>query len=384
MPDVRIAVEAKARGTSFCPVAVDLDMPSELVADLALLDEARGVAVPSQVESTGAGCRVHWIVDSLAAGQRRTYRLTEAVAAARGPEVELGEEPGGKIQVRIGGELFTNYHCGDGVPRPVLYPVIGPFGQGVTRAYPMEEVEGDVTDHVHHRSIWVAWGDVNGSDNWSETPEAGRVAQRQLDSLGGGAAFGWVASRNDWLDAAGKKLMEDATLYRFYNTPASMRLVDLEVAFHAGEGPVRFGDTKEGGFCSVRVAPSMNGDVAGRIETAFGGIGEPECWGKRAHWCDYSGPVAGHTVGIAIFDHPGNVNHPTYWHVRDYGLMTANPFGLSHFVGDQNADGSYVLPAGAAMTFRYRILVHAGNAAEGGVKNRYLDWVYPPATEVVE
>ena len=30
---------------------------------------------------------------------------------------------------------------------------------------------------------------------------------------------------------------------------------------------------------------------------------------------------------------------PTYWHVRNYGLMTANPFGISHFVGKKK-DGT--------------------------------------------
>ena len=62
--------------------------------------------------------------------------------------------------------------------------------------------------------------------------------------------------------------------------------------------------------------------------------------------------------GVAIFDHPTSFRYPTWWHVRDYGLMTANPFGLSHFV-DKTADGSYVLAAGGRIRFRYRVLVHA-------------------------
>jgi hypothetical protein len=91
--------------------------------------------------------------------------------------------------------------------------------------------------------------------------------------------------------------------------------------------------------------------------------------------------VGDHLVGIAVFDHPSNPRYPTYWHVRDYGLMTANPFGLSHFVGG-GADGSYVLPASANVTFSYRILVHAGGAADGDVARKYLDWVFPPSVEV--
>jgi hypothetical protein len=325
-----------------------------------------------------------WIVDSMGAGQTRGYVLTDAIEPAAGLAVDLSEQDEGRIEVKIGGEVFTCYHYGEDLRRPVLYPVIGPFGRGVTRPYPMETVEGDSTDHVHHRSLWVAWGDVNGSDNWSELESAGRIVHRGFEGWGGGPVFGWIAARNDWVDAGGRKLTEDFTVRRFYNLPQDARVLDLEMTFHASEGDVRFGDTKEGGFCSVRVAPSMNGGVGGRIENSYGAIGEREAWGKRASWCDYSGQVGAHTVGIAVFDHPRNVGYPTYWHVRDYGLMTANPFALSQFLADSTLDGSWVLPAGERTTFRYRVFVHAGNAAEGDVKDKYLDWVYPPAASVVQ
>jgi hypothetical protein len=86
-------------------------------------------------------------------------------------------------------------------------------------------------------------------------------------------------------------------------------------------------------------------------------------------------------VGIAVFDHPHNLRYPTFWHVRDYGLMTANPFGLSYFP-DGSGDGSYTLPAGEKLTFRYRVLIHAGGAELGGVGRRYLEWIYPPRASV--
>ena len=30
---------------------------------------------------------------------------------------------------------------------------------------------------------------------------------------------------------------------------------------------------------------------------------------------------------VAIFAHPSGLNHPPYWHARDYGLFAVNPFG---------------------------------------------------------
>ena len=384
MADVKIVVQGKARPSAFCPVSVELDVPCEQARALALLDGARGACVPFQVQERGAGCLLHWIVDAVAPGQERRYVLTDSRDPARGPGVELTEQEGDRIQVKIGAEVVTNYHYGAEIPRPVLYPIIGPFGQGVTRHYPMETVEDDHTDHPHHRSIWVAWGDVNGSDNWSELERAGKVLHTAFDGWSGGQVFGWIASRNDWVDVGGKKLMEDRMLCRFYNLPSSMRAFDFEVTLIATEGDVRFGDTKEGGVCSVRVAAPMEADRGGRIENSLGGVNEDETWGKRASWCDYCGTVGGHTVGIAVFDHPTSFRYPTYWHVRNYGLMTANPFGLSYFEAPRQVDGSHVLPAGQELAFRYRIFVHAGDAAQGAVRDKYLDWTCPPVAAVVE
>ena len=75
----------------------------------------------------------------------------------------------------------------------------------------------------------------------------------------------------------------------------------------------------------------------------------------------YSGPVAnGDEWGYTVVDHRSNPRHPTYWHVRGYGLFTANPFGVHHFKNDASVDGSLELPGGETATFRYRIIIHPG------------------------
>ena len=74
---------------------------------------------------------------------------------------------------------------------------------------------------------------------------------------------------------------------RVYNAGDERRLVDYDVALTAAEGDVTFGDTKEGGIISFRVATSMDGSKGGRIENASGGVSEKECWGKPSNWCDY-------------------------------------------------------------------------------------------------
>jgi hypothetical protein len=380
MKKLSLIVGRTRRPVSFCPVSATVARSPRELQQCALVDADRDAPVPFQAESAAGGARVHWIVDSLGTGQQREYVLRDSADRPTGGGVRLSQGDD-QVGVAIGGRTFTRYLCGESLPRPCLYPLIGPFGVGVTRAYPQQELEGDSTDHVHHRSLWVAWGDVNGSDNWSEEEGSGRVVHRYFDGVEGGPVLGRVAALNDWVDASGRRLMQDRLEYRFYNVPPSFRLFDMEVTFYASEGEVRFGDTKEGGIISVRVASSMEGGRGGRIENSLGAVTEAETWGRRAAWCDYAGPVGGATVGIAVFDHPDNLRYPTYWHVRDYGLMTANPFGLSFFVGE-GADGSYVLPAGDNLRFRYRVLVHAGGCREGDVARKCLEWLFPPTVTV--
>ncbi|HEX6970922.1 MAG TPA: DUF6807 family protein, partial [Limnochordia bacterium] len=119
----------------------------------------------------------------------------------------------------------------------------------------------------------------------------------------------------------------------------------------------------------IRVHPDLSGKMGGRITNAAGGRGESECWGKRAAWCDYSGEIDGRTVGIAVFDAPGNPDHPSHWHVREYGLLAPNNF---HFLGPRRLD------SGELLRWHYRIYVHAGDA----VAARVADYYRAFATEV--
>jgi hypothetical protein len=292
--------------------------------------------------------------------------------------VEVQDQPGEGIDVGIGGNPFTRYHYAHHYARPFFYPVIGPHGDSVTRHYPMQELPDERHDHPHHRSIWVAHGDVNGVDNWSELEGHGQILQREICALSGGPVFGHLCTHNDWVSNAGEKVVSEHRCIKIYNLPSQVRLIDFDITFTATEGDVKFGDTKEGGIVSVRVASSMDVPVGGRITNSYNGINEGETWGKRAHWCAYAGPVHGNVVGIAVFDHPTSFRHPTYWHVRDYGLMTANCFGLSHFYSDPNLDGSHVLPAGEKLHFAYRVYIHSGDTAAGQVGERYHDYVNPP------
>lgn len=367
-----------------CPVSANVDHPgvSQLHDQaVTLTDVASNSTIPAQCFANEDGTTtVNWILDGLAAGESRTYTLAAGSVAGESG-VQLNEEAE-TIAVTLNDRPFTTFRYATsnnkGQFRPYFFPVLGPNGCEVTRG----ETSEISKDHVHHRSLYVAYGEVNDVDLWGEGSNSGRVVHQGFTQKQGGAVVGRIYTHNNWETQAGDVLMTDKQNFRIYNLSEDAALIDLDLSFIASAGDVHFGDTKEGGIMSIRVHPSMNASEGGKIENAFGGINEAETWGKRANWCDYSGVVDGTPVGIAVFDHIVNPRYPTYWHVRNYGLMGSNIFGSGTFERDPSKDGSYTLKQGEEMHFRFRVLIHAGDATVGKVGQKYHDFINPPAVEV--
>ena len=151
----------------------------------------------------------------------------------------------------------------------------------------------------------------------------------------------------------------------FYDDPR-LRIIDFDFTLTAGVRVV-FGDTKDGLF-GIRMRPALQEEKgSGHIVNADGLETEPNLWGKPANWCDYSGEVNGEKLGVAILDNPANPHHPVRWHARAYGLFAANPFGLQAFTKDKTQDGSMTLEPGQSLRFRYRVIIHPGDAKSADI-----------------
>ena len=283
-------------------------------------------------------------------------------------------EAGDALLVTIRGKPFTQYHFKN-VTRPFLYPVLGPGGAAMTRDWPMNDGPNDEKDHPHHRSLWFAHGEINGVDFWSESTNAGKTVHDGFLEVKSGQDAGVIKSRQKLVAKDGKVIATDVRTIRIYDT-VPQRILDYDVTIHASEGDLVLGDTKEGSM-AIRVAPTMNlkGKVAQGHIVNSEGVRDADTWGKRAKWCDYYGPVQGKTVGVAIFDHPTNPRHPTWWHVRDYGLFAANPFGQHDFEKKAKGVGELKLKAGEAVTFRYRFYFHESATEAADLNARYDEYV---------
>ncbi len=386
MATVKLTVHAGPHNRINCPVSVVISQ-SATAATMSMGD----AEIPCQVKPVRDGTQVDFIVARLEAEQTAECVLAlgeEPRHSGRGVEVAQGSD---EVSVSVDGQHFTTYCHGAKWARPLFYPVIGPYGDPVTRRLATPK-DGREMDHHHHRSIWIAHGEVNGADNWSEGASHGRILHRDFDELESGPVLGRIASRSDWVGMDGwtgppgrkREILDQRAEWIVYNTPSSVRIMDLRLTLAARNMDVLFGDTKEGGLASIRVAETMEvkRGLGGKIENGIGGIDEGETWGKRAPWCHYSGPVNGNLTGVAIMDHPDSFRHPTHWHVRNYGLMTANPFGHSHFYGDESRRGHHTLSQGESLVGIYRYYFHKGDATQGNIRERYHDFANPPRIEI--
>ena len=136
------------------------------------------------------------------------------------------------------------------------------------------------------------------------------------------------------------------------------------------------GDTKEGTF-GIRLGKELSAPL-GQMLNSREGRGEREIWGKPADWVNYSGSVLGKRVGIVVFEHPSSFRHPTTWHARGYGLLAANPFGSREFTADPNRDGSWTIPEGGKLQFRYRVVIYDGDLSVAELNQMYSAYASTP------
>lgn len=308
----------------------------------------------------------------------------------------------GGVDIKVDGKPFATYVI-DQANKPYLWPIYGPTGKQMTRSFPMQEVAGEnkvQRDHPHHRGLTFGcesighspwkfpekWDGLTGDekhsgggDTWHERatfeefmndpknalrgkqrlPMLGSIKHREFAELKAEGGKAVVAETLDHLDASGKRFLSEERRMIFH-VIGEMRAIDFDQDFIASDGAVTFDDRKDSGL-SIRVPASMavESKLGGKIINSNGTTND-EAWGKAATWCDYNGPVEGEHLGIAMLNHPGSFRAPTRWHVRGYGLFTANPFASNQY-DKALPKADYELKAGERLKLRHRFLFHKGD-----------------------
>jgi len=305
-------------------------------------------------------------------------------AGASGVQV-VPNEAERRVDITIDGQPFTSYIWPTTLKKPVLYPLITDQGITVTRGYPLDPRPHERVDHPHHAGMWFNYSNVNGFDFWNNSdairperaPQMGTILETKIVSTSSGRDRGELVVDSVWVTGKGDRILDQTTRYIFSRRP-HQRVIDQIVTLRA-LAPVVFHDDKDG-LLGLRVAswlesPEEKGgiflDASGRptkvaaapnsdatgVYLTSEGVQGPKVWSTRGRWCSLTGhDRAGHTVTIAILDHPLNPGYPTYWHARGYGLFAANPLGRSIFDPKQ-PPFNFTIEKGHTATFRYRVLL---------------------------
>lgn len=301
-----------------------------------------------------------------------------------------------KADVLVDGKLFTSYIYPNTIKKPVLWPVMSPAGNMLTRSFPLVNKEGDRTDHPHHVGIWLNYGDVNGLDFWNNSeaisPERsggyGTIYHQSIDKVVSAKGMGQLSTTSLWKSPDNTNMLEDKTTFVFTVMADGTRIIDRTTTLKALIDEVNFTDNKEGMF-AIRVAREMelpsekptnlvdshgvvtrvdkmdNTYVKGDYRSAKGVEGK-EVWGTRCRWMKLGSEIKGEKVSMVIIDNPSNIGYPTYWHARDYGLFAANTLGQKIFSDGEN-ELNFSLSKGATVTFKYRFVVAAKDLSDSQI-----------------
>jgi len=291
-----------------------------------------------------------------------------------------------KVDVLIGGKLFTTFMYPDTLEKPVLYPLTTAAGTAITRGFPLAPKAGDPTDHPHHIGLWFNFENLNGLDFWNNSyaipadrkAQYGWIRTDKITETKNGKT-GILAYHANWTNQAKEVILEENTRFEFIGN-ATQRIIDRVTTLKANQDAV-FTDAKDG-MLGLRLAHELQmpttkdekfTDGKGIVTTVKGGTDKiptgnylssegktgDAVWSTRGVWCKVYGQIGTDSVSVVIIDHPKNPNYPTFWHARGYGLFAANPLGEKVFTNGASAK-NLTLKKGESTTFRYRVVISNG------------------------
>jgi hypothetical protein len=231
-----------------------------------------------------------------------------------------------------------------------LYPLKTPSGEEVVDFAP--------SDHPHHRGVFLAWHAMEGKKpadfwGWGEwAPTKDRViTNRSVELVEADAKHARLAVRNDWI-AEGEVMIEESLSLAAVEVQGTY-VIDFDFRL-TPTANVTLKQTAFGGFCvkARKDGKAVYSNPAGEVKLPSPHHLKPESDWPPAAWYDYTIALeSGKTVGIAVFDQPGNP--PTVWH-NLAPIAMLNPCIV--------AQGSVTLTKGAPLRLRYRLVVHDGPA----------------------
>lgn len=222
------------------------------------------------------------------------------------------------------------------------------------------------SDHIWHYGLWFSWKLINGVNYWEENAKTHKAA-----------------GLTNWKDVVkktnpdGSATISLALEYALPNTaPVLTEKRTITITAPAADGSYSMDWTQEfkvGDKDIVLDRTPLPGEKDGKAFGGYAGLSlrmkkltniqaitteGPVQFNKEDRFrgpalaCEYSGTVDGQQVGVAMIDHPSNLNAPSPWYVIRGGMCYFNAAVL--------LKGPVNMKAGETFTLKYRVIVHPG------------------------
>jgi hypothetical protein len=291
---------------------------------------------------------------AIAAGQTAPAPSTNTASSGLGWD----QRPGAVALMRNGTAVWQ-FNYGTNQPKPFFHPVALPGGPVLTVDRP--------ADHAWHHALWFAWKFINDVNYWE--PAAGATQSEGRTE--------WDEARVDTRPDYSARIAMDLRYRPAGKDPVltEQRLVEISAPdkqgmyyqdwtlnFTAAGKDVVLSRTPIpgepegvpwGGYAGLSVRLNNALAEAQAVTTegpiAFSG----GTYRGKALAMDYSGIIAQREVGMAILDHPANLNSPSPWYaIKDNPMRYFSPAVLCF--------APHTIKAGQSLRLRYRVMVHPG------------------------
>jgi type 1 glutamine amidotransferase len=278
------------------------------------------------------------------------------------PETRLGwQRTESTLTLVNNGRAVWTLHFGRDLPKPYFHPIGLLDGTTLTWASP--------ADHPWHHGHWFSWKYINGVNYWEENREtglsAGRTSIRDVTIQARDNHGARIEMLLDYGPAGEQAVLRERRVIEVSAPDEAGRYhLDWAMTFTAGQQDVRLDRTPLphepdgkiwGGYAGLAFRLAEDFQDLSAVSTA----GEVTDWKDQRHRSrapamEYHGHAAGRPAGIAIIDHPENLNAPSPWYLINSDPMRyINPAVICY--------QPHELAAGASFTLRYRVIVHPGH-----------------------
>lgn len=268
-------------------------------------------------------------------------------------------EEGKSLTLSHGDQVLWRFCYNADQAKPYFHPVALPDGRVLTWNSP--------PDHRWHHALWFSWKFLNGVNYWE--PDAsgmppGKTTWKNVDIRTHDNGTARIAMDLAYGPNDKETLMTERRVVEV--SPPSedgTYAFDWICRFTAGKKKVTLDRTPLpdepdgkawGGYAglSVRFAKELAEREAATPEGPVEFNAESRYRGK-ATAMDYNGLIGGKSCGIAILDHPKNLNSPTPWYaIRSNTMSYYSPAVICY--------GPHTMEPGDTFTLRYRVLIHDG------------------------